>query len=255
STTGDTILTAATIPVFAATGTASFSVGIGSLTLGSSTTYSSLSTTFTKTLVAGYTYTLTARLKNNFIIGGVRWATGNVRSLDSGSTFSFYSSQESYSGVWNGGDYFCWNTLNPTSITSSNTTGVYKSSTDPCMKVSTAGTWRMPTTTETLSLVNSGYVKGTYSSNTGYFFKTASVPATAYKTSYLFLPFTAQKLRAPGSASLVSPSADDHQAGYWTKTLYTTNRAYFMSLHTSSITYNWDALTNWGMTIRCVHDL
>ena len=255
STTGDTILTAATIPVFAATGTASFSVGIGSLTLGSSTTYSSLSTTFTKTLVAGYSYTLTARLKNNFIIGGVRWATGNVKSTDSGSTFSFYSSQESYSGVWNGGDYFCWNTLSPTALTSSNTTGVYKSSTDPCRQVSTTGNaWHMPSNANVTSLVNSGSVEGTYSTKLGRFFKTTSVPATANKTNYLFLPIAGGRYY---NSSSMHPASSDI-GWYWTSTPLPsspTTQSYSL-LFTTDIIYvdHYDFL-DYGWPIRCVKDL
>jgi hypothetical protein len=246
STTGDTILTGATIPVFAATGTASFSVGIGSLTLGSSTTYSSLSTTFTKTLVAGYTYTLTARLKNNFIIGGVRWAKGNVRSTDSGSTFSFYSSQELYSGTLFGGDYFCWNTLNPSSITSSNATSGYISSTDPCRKVSPTGTWRMPTYTNLSNLISSGKIWGTYNSKNGSYFKTTSIPSVA--ANYLFIPAAGYRVYT-GDAMLGVGS----EVRLWTNTLVSaTTSSKVYTFYSASI--NQDVRTV-GFSIRCVQDL
>src|SRR5574344_752066 len=180
-----------------------------------------------KTMELGKSYTLRVAFKQapGIVVPGINvyWAKGNLRSLDSGATFSFYPNQCDYSGVWHGGDYFCWNTLNPLSLTSSNSTATYNSATDPCRKVAPAGTWRMPTNAE-FSALRATSVWGTYGGKNGRFFGTTTVPAEADKSKYVFMP-------AAGSRSYGSDTRDNVGAGgyYWSSSSGGTTRAYYLN--------------------------
>ena len=247
-----TITAAQTVTATACTvftnGSSSVSMSIPSVTIDG-TTKTSLTATFgTNSMQAGYKYTLRLKFKALGIeVSGINvyWAKGNVRSLDSGATFSFYPNQYDYSGVWNGGDYFCWNTLNPSSLTSSNSTATYNSATDPCTKVAPAGTWRMPTEAELTALIASS-VWGTYGGNNGRFFGTTTVPAEADKSKYVFLP-------AAGYRDSTTLYFVGTGRSYWSATPSGTTYAYTLTFY---ITY---AVTggsnrNFGVTVRCVSD-
>ncbi len=211
------------------------------------------SITFTgKTMEAGKSYTLRVGFKQapGIVVPGINvyWAKGNVRSLNSGATFSFYPNQYDYSGVWNGGDYFCWNTLNPLSLTSSNSTATYNFATDPCRKVAPAGTWRMPTKAELDALFAAGSVWGTYGGKNGRFFGTTTVPAEADKSKYVFMPTAGRRLSGSTTMSLVGTSGY-----YWSATPSGTTSAgnlYFNS--PNAFTHDNNRL--YGITVRCVSD-
>lgn len=209
------------------------------------------SITFTgKTMEAGKSYTLRATFKQRGIVVpgiNVYWAKGNLRSLDSGATFSFYPNQYDYSGVWDGGDYFCWNTLNPLSLTSSNSTATYNSATDPCRKVAPAGTWRTPTNAE-LTALRASSVWGTYGGKNGRFFGTTTVPAEADKSKYVFMP--AAGYRYNGSTTMIAVGT---LGDYWSATPSGTTSAYSLAFSSASAdTYN--HLRTHGFTVRCVSD-
>jgi len=259
STTGDTILTAATIPVFAATGTASFSVGIGSLTLGSYTTYSSLSTTFTKTLVAGYTYTLTARLKNNFIIGGVRWAKGNL--YKTASATGIWSTQEYYSSDYTKGDYWNFGATSPynnyTYYLSGDSAvwgGASNLTADPCNQI-LSGYWRIPTVSDCTNLLKSGHVYTTKNSVKGRYFKTSSAPSTANADIYLFLPFAGYRRHYSPYTTVASAGA---YGDYWTSESYNSTYGRFLDIGVggpNTISGYSAAIKYKGGSLRCVQDL
>ena len=210
------------------------------------------SITFTgKTMEAGKSYTLRVGFKQapGIVVPGINvyWAKGNVRSLNSGATFSFYPNQYDYSGVWNGGDYFCWNTLNPLSLTSSNSTETYNSATDPCRKVAPAGTWRMPTSAE-LTALRASSVWGTYGGKNGRFFGTTTVPAEADKSKYVFMPAAGD--RNSGSTTMYTVGT---YGLYWSATPNGTTYAYGLKFNgTNASAYN-DS-RNYGLTVRCVSD-
>jgi|GEM_PF-2024121 len=225
-----------------------------SITIGS-TTLTNKSVTFTgKSMSVNTQYTLTVTFKKalGIVIPGidVYWARTNLRSLDGGVTFSFYPNQYDYSGVWTGGDYFCWNTLNPLSLTSSNETAAYDPATDPCRQVAPAGTWRMPTQTEFEDLIASGSVLGSYGGKDGWFFGTTTVPAAADKPNYLFLPAAGYRDDNDGSTTVFDAGTC---GSYWSGTPYGTTHGYFLSLYdTEVITIMYTR--NYGHTVRCVSD-
>lgn len=210
------------------------------------------SITFTgKTMAQGKSYTLRATFKQRGIVIpdiNVYWAKGNLRSLDSGATFSLYSNQYDYSGVWNGGDYFCWNTLNPLSLTSSNSTATYNSATDPCRKVAPAGTWRMPTKAELDALIAAGSVWGTYGGKNGRFFGTTAVPAEADKSKYMFLPVAGS--RNYESTDMFSV---DTYGLYWSATPDDITGAYALDFGSTGC-YTSALDRNFGFMVRCVSD-
>src|SRR5574344_1192691 len=188
---GTPVATSTATTVYTAGETVTLTFATLSIATSPVTNLTNKSITFTgRTMAQGKAYTLRVAFKQRGIVVpgiNVYWAKGNLRSLDSGATFSFYPNQYDYSGVWNGGDYFCWNTLNPLSLTPSNSTATYNSATDPCRKVAPAGTWRMPTDAELDALIASS-VWGTYGGKNGRFFGTTTVPAEADKSKYVFMP-------------------------------------------------------------------
>ena len=205
-----------------------------------------------KTMELGKSYTLRVGFKQapGIVVPGINvyWAKGNVRSLDSGATFSFYPNQYDYSGVWNGGDYFCWNTLNPKSLTSSNSTATYNSATDPCRKVAPAGTWRTPTNAE-LTALRASSVWGTYGGKNGRFFGTTTVPAEADKSKYVFMPAAGN--RDTGSPTMSNVGTIGY---YWSATPNGTTLACnlkFYSTSADAISYGYRL---GGFTVRCVSD-
>src|SRR5574344_124259 len=178
------------------------------------------SVTFTgKTMEPGKSYVI--RLS---FVQKVVWAMTNLRSLDSGVTFSFYPNAYDYSGVWNGGDYFCWNTLDPLSLTRSNSTATYDPATDPCRQVAPAGSWRLPTKAEQEALIAIGSVWGTYGGKNGRFFGTTTVPAEADKSKYVFMPAAGRRYTGRTTMDYVGTTGY-----YWSATPRDTNDAYYLA--------------------------
>jgi len=211
------------------------------------------SITFTgKTMKARKSYTLRVTFKQapGIVVPGINvyWAKGNVRSLDFGDTFSFYPNQYDYSGVWNGGDYFCWNTLDPSSLTSSNTTATYDPATDPCTKVAPAGTWRTPTKEELKALIDAGSAWGQYNGVNGRFFGTTTVPADSVKSKYVFMP--AAGTRVNGSTTMKDVGTEGF---YWFATPVGTTHAYCLRIISDYFGAS-NIPRDYGMTVRCVSD-
>ena len=249
---GTPIATSTATTVYTAGETVTLTFATLSIASSPVTNLTNKSITFTgKTMAQGKSYTLRATFKQrDIVVPGINvyWAKGNLRSLDSGVTFSFYPNQYDYSGVWNGGDYFCWNTLNPLSLTSSNTTATYDPATDPCRKVAPAGTWRTPTNAE-LTALRASSVWGTYGGKNGRFFGTTTVPAEADKSKYVFMP--AAGARSLGSTTMGGVGTF---GGYWSATPSGTTRAYYLDFNsTGAGTGNGGTRSN-GFTVRCVSD-
>lgn len=131
-------------------------------------------------------------------------APGNLVATSDGKggyTYKFAEDQGYYSGTSAGGDYFRWNTLDPTATVSTSPTHVWDVNNDPCRKVE--GGWRTPTE-EDLSALEQGApnpkpdvklrVSGTYRTRggkevNGYYFGTSTVPINkADQDKYVFLP-------------------------------------------------------------------
>lgn len=186
--------------------------------------------------------------------GGVTWSPGNligVTNEDGSFSFHFAPAQESYSGDVNGGDYFCWNTLNPYAITSNNITGNYELSTDPCSQVFPQGTWRMPTADEFRSLINSGSVWATKNGKNGLFFGTTTTPEAGLEDNYLFLPAAGFRT---SNASLIDRT--NVIGSYWSATPNSANVASCLIFYNIEQTMEDVAVGAYGidtdLTVRCV---
>lgn len=96
------------------------------------------------------------------VVGGIKWASGNLVKV--GNIYKLYDRQEQYSGVWNGGDYWKWNNLDPYSWQNTGLSYSWNTANDPCRQVAPAGTWRTPTSNELTALMQSpnswGYLNG-----------------------------------------------------------------------------------------------
>ena len=246
---GTPVVTSDAAVVYTAGETVTLTFATLSIASSPVTNLTNKSITFTgKTMAQGKAYTLRVAFKQRGIVVpgiNVYWAKGNVRSLDSGATFSFYPNQYDYSGVWNGGDYFCWNTLNPLSLTSSNSTATYNSATDPCRKVAPAGTWRTPTKAEQDALIAAGSAWGQYNGINGRFFGTTTVPAD--KSKYVFMPAAGARYGGT-SVSNVGTSVL-----YLSATPDGTTNAYLLYFH-STYANSSNNYRGIGFPVRCVSD-
>lgn len=215
-------------------------VTIPSVTIGGTTQVDLKAFFGSNTMQAGGKYTLRLKLikasenSEGIVLNGLTWAPGNLNAVpNADGTFLYYfaPAQESYSGLVNGGDYFCWDTLDPTVNASSNVTGIYDASTDPCTKVIPEGTWRMPTKEEFEALVASESVWGAKNNKQGAYFGTTTVPPAynGWEDNYLFLP--AAGMGVHGGSELVELAS----AGcYWTSSSGYETTVPFFIVHTTN---------------------
>lgn len=141
-------------------------------------------------------------------------ATGNVRAIkraDNTYKYVFADEQGYYSGDGSGGDYFNWNTLEPMLIV---TQSSWDASRDVCGRVGD-GKWYTPSTDQWKTIVDAGYIRGSYqmkdgTSKNGIYFGTTKVPPSDNQEKYLFLP-------AAGYMSEMDGSFSYHV--YWSNTL------------------------------------
>lgn len=126
----------------------------------------------------------------------VLFAWGNViatKQADGTYTYDFAKEQGYYSGVKNGNDYFCWNTLSPVEIKQQPS---WDNDRDVCRKIK-SGEWRTPTVTE-LEMLGSMYdvqnvFEGEYTmkdgtKRRGWYFGIGVEPDVTLQDRYLFLP-------------------------------------------------------------------
>lgn len=189
---------------------------------------------------------------SGFVLAGAVWAPGNLIATSKGDgtfNYSFASTQEYYSGTWNGDDYFCWNTLSPTVTSSTNITTTYDASTDPCRQVVSDGIWRMPTNTELAALKNAGSVWTTKSGINGRYFGITTVPASGAESKYLFLP--AAGYRDKESTTMNQTGESGY---YWSGTPNGTTTAYRLYFNNNNAETNTGNYSH-GHTLRCVLDI
>jgi len=224
----------------------SISVAVPSITIGG-TTYTNRTATFSG-ISSGVDYTMNLIFLKDIVAGGVTWAPGNL--IYSNGTYSFASTQEYYSGTWNGGDYFCWDTLDPTATSTTNSGSSWDATTDPCTKVSPAGTWRTPTSAELTALWNSGYVLGTKNGIKGYYFNTSTVPTTNVD-SYVFLPTAGGR-----NASSTSMANVDGCGYYWSSAPSGTAKGFEFYFNSANSVFMADgdngSSRSFGFSVRCV---
>ena len=183
-----------------------------------------------------------------YVAGGNLIAT---KEADGTLSYAFAEGQGYYSNNPAGGDYFCWNTDDPT-ITKVQSS--WEDARDPCRKVGD-GNWYTPTQAQLQALVDAGYVwgYGVYTmpdgtTKNGRYFGTRTVPSKADQDKYVFLPAAGHRY----SGGIYYAGTDGN---YWSATLNTSdaNGAYNLGYNSSEC-----HVFNYGRsnanTVRCVRD-
>lgn len=170
-------------------------------------------------------------IANYVELNGITWAPGNL--IKSGNVYTFHKNQQDCSGVWNGGDYFCYNTLDPYLLSTENKT--WNTANDPCLQVVPAGTWRTPTYEEMMSLIGTTKRVGKLGNRDGWFFG---------NESQLFLPIAG--MRWPNQKSITHPQ---QLSGYWTSN---SGDTYMLDIYTSGVIESGFNSPGLGGFIRCV---
>lgn len=187
--------------------------------------------------------------KGNLIATGT---TGNYK-------YGFTSDQGYYSSIVGGGDYFCWNTLDPFVLLAFQSS--WDDARDPCRKVSD-GTWRTPSKAELQKMIDAGNVGGTYTTASGttkegWYFGTDKVPAVEEQDEYVFLP--AAGIRPPSNSQ--SPTAVPNWvggAGYYLNCdggKSSELEYLFISPSDETVRFDLDYEGGYGYSVRCVKDI
>lgn len=167
----------------------------------------------------------------NYIeVNGIIWAPGNLVKV--GNVYTFYKNQQDGSGAWNGGDFYNYNTLDPTIVSSNITT--WNPANDPCRQVMPLGTWRTPNYEEMETLANATKRYGKLGNKNGCFFG---------DNGQLFLPIWGRRL--PDRKYL---SDTEVMSSYWTSLPGSPEQ---LSVHTNMVSLEL-YLGGFGGLIRCV---
>ena len=172
-------------------------------------------------------------------------APSNLRAIklsDGSFAYEFAETPAWYSGEEDGGDYFTWNTLDPTS--NANET-VWSDSRDACRQVG-AG-WRTPTKAELQKVIDLPSCWSTWKKTdgtvvNGRYFGIASQPADADRYKYVFLP-------ANGERNGGGMSGQGASGTYWTTT---SDRLAIGTSMTGDYAPFYPVAHTYGFSLRCV---
>lgn len=184
-------------------------------------------------------------------MAGRTWAPGNL--IYSDGNYSFGATQEYYSGVWNGGDYWNWCSLNALDRLGYGTSYNYATN-DPCRLVVPNGTWRMPTQNKLLNLNGAGFVSSTRNGISGMYFGTSDAAiANANPTKYVFLPRAGR--RGEDSRSTIIDMAGTF-GYYWSSDFSVSSedglRSKGIAISSSAYMGSFSGIPGGGHLIRCV---
>lgn len=171
---------------------------------------------------------------DGIVVAGYTWAPGNLTKV--GYVFQFHTTQSQYSGIWNGGDYWNWNVLDPYTYTTVITSWNYVN--DPCSQVAPTGTWRTPTSGEMQALVNTVNSWGALNGVSGRFFG---------PNNELFLP--AAGWRESRTTTMTNKNV---AALYWTNTAANTGYAYALGIQNNNVRLDYLIPRAKGVSIRCI---
>ena len=175
-------------------------------------------------------------------------APSNLRAVklsDGSFAYEFAASQAWYSGIEAGGDYFNWNTLDPTNFSVQET--VWSDNRDACRRVGEG--WRTPTKAELQQVIDLPSYWGTWREVdgtvvNGRYFGIASEPAHDDRYKYVFLPASGER-QGTGMAGLGTGG------GYWTTT--TDRLACGADLNGAYAPF-YPVDQRYGFALRCVKD-
>lgn len=179
-----------------------------------------------------YVARFTTEYAGNEVCGSdVLWSPGFLKRNTTTGVYEFYTDQSSYSGQAAGGDYWCWNELDPTVY--GVVRGSWDEKRDPCRQVAPMGTWKTPTYAQYVSLAST-------TNSSGAWFGCAS----AYD---LLLPYAGGRFPNGGMGYVGS------HGNCWTQTAINAANAYCPNYWNGAISYNVYSIgMGYGHTIRCV---
>ena len=163
--------------------------------------------------------------------------------------YDFAEEQGYYSNDGLSGDYFCWNTLEPTgSIKQSS----WDDARDACRQVGD-GKWYTPTQAQLQALVDAGNVWDIYTMKdgttvNGRYFGTETAPVERKQDKYVFLPAAGCR---EGSTYIDVTT----KGKYWSATLYSgnANNAYGFDFNSGNCPVT-NFSRSYGRSVRCVRD-
>jgi uncharacterized protein (TIGR02145 family) len=172
------------------------------------------------------------------VINGVKWATRNV-----GAPGTFATSPESAGMLYQWGSNVGWNSVDPLSATDGNNTwrdlsetgNEWQAAKDPC-----PSGWRVPTTEEHQSLINSGSSWTTQNGVTGRIFGSGS--------NTLFLPAAGSRYYTGGTLYGTGTLGD-----YWSSTQDVSFNAYYLSFYSGYADWS-GSYRRHGFSVRCVQE-
>lgn len=170
------------------------------------------------------------------ICGGYTWAPGNLIKV--GNVYKFQTWQETYSGVWDGGDYWRWNELDPLAWQNSDLSSTWDNAKDPCQQVAPAGTWRTPTSNELTALANTPNAWGNRNGVAGRYFgpnNEVFLPAAGYRPK-------AQSITMTGTVGF-----------YWASSqMFANGNVYILGFDSERVNVDYNAHRGNSSQIRCI---
>lgn len=183
-----------------------------------------------------YIITVNFTKKTAISVAGLIWAPGNLVFIN--GVYTFYDHQETYLGLWNSGNYFNFNLLDPLNYQQSVSGNYWVPANDPCRKVAPAGKWRTPTQADMEALVRTTSRWGQLNNINGRFFGTEDqlfLPATGYR-------YKEQSVREVSTSGL-----------YWTSTpIPNSGSAVCMGINSNVAHIDNRGHRAMGMSVRCV---
>ena len=170
------------------------------------------------------------------VVAGITWAPGNLVKV--GNVYKFRESQSAYSSVWNGGDYWKWNDLDPLAWQNTNLSYSWSYANDPCRQVAPAGSWRTPTSNELMALKSTVNSWGYYNNVAGRYFG---------PNNELFLPAAGYR---PKTTSITSAGVVGF---YWASSQKAPgDNAYMMGFDSGRVNVDYNGHRANSSQIRCV---
>lgn len=177
-------------------------------------------------------------------------ADGNVVATSDGKggyTYAFAEEQGYYSRVWDGGDYFSWNTLFPSDNEAIQ--GTWADSRDNCRMIGDGG-WHTPMSSQIEALINAGSVWGEYTTKGGTtvygrYFGTKEIPNSENKDEYPFLPAAGVRF----NKTLMNDV--DKTGYYWVCEPSNDTRGNYLNIRVDNVSFDTRPQKN-GFPVRCV---
>lgn len=175
-----------------------------------------------------------------------------TKQADGTITYAFAEEQGWYSGQPDGGDYFCWNELDPTKYDIKQSS--WDDARDPCRQLP-GGKWHTPTTAQTQALAKAKHIQGTWTKAdgttvSGMYFGTDTKPTPAVQNTFVFLSYAGSRYN---HGIMDEGGSVGH---YWSNTRFGSEDAYELWMRNSYVSGGRDNYMSQknGQSLRCVQD-